>query len=68
MHKLYFEYQAYSEAADFLYSRAGDCPCDHMSNSYIKIADRLEGKATSLCKKIHLDKPTSKKILTHTAL
>ena len=68
MHKLNYEYQAYSEAADALYSRAGDCTCEHMSNSYIKIADRLERKATSLFKKISLDKPTSKKILTHTTL
>ena len=55
MHKLYYEYQAYSEAADDLFSRAGDCDCDDMSNSYIKIADRFEKKATSLVKKIIID-------------
>lgn len=52
--KLHFEEQAYSEAADVLYSRAADCEDETMSNSYIKIADRLSHKSDCLFKKLRL--------------
>lgn len=52
---LFFEEQAYSEAADYLYSRGGDCQHENapnelgtMSNAYHKIAARLDKKAASL--------------------
>jgi hypothetical protein len=49
---LYFEEQAYSEAADMLYSRAGDCDNETMSNAYIKIAERLDKKSHSIYKRL----------------
>ena len=49
---LYFEEQAYSEAADMLYSRAADCDDETMSNAYVKIADRLDKKSHSIFKRL----------------